>query len=155
MGLEVPTADQIGGLTTTLNYSEAEFTYWLAGKLKKLGFDSEHEVYAAPKFPGFRVGNEADAKRMAGSRANPDGRPIDLLAWRGGLTLVIECKVRGVEHGLGQVLLNGDIFKRSRLSSDQEMVMVLAAPDYVWHPRLPDLTKAVGIVPWVFWTGKQ
>lgn len=151
--VEIPTVDQIGGLEAippTVG-NEARVASHVERYLIRLGFSTIPEARAAAPFPGLQP--KARLRGLRGEKADPDARRIDLLAFKEDLTLIIEVKNAIVEHGLGQLLLYGEIY-RNRIETSNRVELVLAAPDFLWHPRLPAVCHSVGVTPWQLWTGR-
>lgn len=149
----LPTAADLGIVSAEPYYTERHLIGMLNRSLTSLGFHCEEELLAAPRFPGFRVTAET-LKQTRGLPRNKDGLPIDLVARRDELVLLVEGKLTGVERGIGQLLLYEDIYREHHLKAGQSLVLVLAAPDRKWHPRLPAICDGLGIVTWQLFTGR-
>jgi hypothetical protein len=157
--VQVPNSDELGNIphlpaqASMGGLSEADFSSLIQRRLENLGFSVISEVWVVPKFPGFRV-DPARLKKIRGLKADPDGRPVDLVAHNQELTILIETKISGVEGGLGQILLYGEIYRARVLGEGRRLELALAAPDYVWHPRLAAVCERVGVHAWQVYSGR-
>jgi len=156
--VDVPTSRDLGTIphlaaeASMGGLSEANFAQLLEIHLQRLGFSTASEVWTVPKFPGFKI----DPKRLSkirGLKADPESRLVDLVAHSGDLTILIETKIKTPEHGIGQILLYGAYYRARVLSEGRRLALVLAAPDYVWPPRLAALCEQVGVHAWQIWSG--
>lgn len=76
---------------------------------------------------------------------NVGGKLADIFASKGDTRLIIECKIKDAEQGLGQVLLYSHLY---RTAFGLSVIPVLTAPYWRWPKGLAEVCESQGVDVW-------